>query len=245
MPDGPHALGRTGWLIAAGVLALLLGGAYLVASPDVLDRGQLLSYTSQEVWRVRLFGTVDVWVAKEAIHPLDAVNGVILATGAGMAAMGALLSISVAPRLNRFFVVLSAGLAYLVADELLGLHETFGYNLNFLAGVPGVHSPEHVFFVLYVIPAVGFFIFYWDVILASRWGARMLALGVLLFGAAALVDLLESGFNEQWIEPASSLALVVGVALVAVRHLSWSAAAASLRPDAADTRGDRSPPARA
>jgi hypothetical protein len=231
VPHGPNALGRTGWLIVAGALALLLAGVYLVASPDVLDRGQLLSYTSQEVWRVRLFGTVDVWVAKEAIHPLDAVNGVILATGAGMAAMGGLLSISVAPRLNRFFVLLSAGLAYLVADELLGLHETFGYNLNSLAGIPGVHSPEHVFFMLYVIPAVAFFIFYWDVILASRWGARLLGIGVLLFG--------------QWIKPASSLALVGGVALVAVRHLSWSAAAASLRPDAAETRGDRSPPTRA
>ena len=57
------------------------------------------------------------------------------------------------------------------------------------------------------------------------------------------IDSLDRIIDEQWVEPVSSIALVSGLALVALRHLSWSAAAASLRPDAADTRGDRSPSA--
>jgi hypothetical protein len=91
---------------------------------------------------------------------------------------------------------------------------------------------------------LGFFIFYWDLILASRWGARLVAGGLLLFGLGAALNLANASLHQQWLKPASSVALVCGVSLVALRHLSWSAAAASLRPDAAETRGDRSPPAR-
>jgi hypothetical protein len=245
VPDGSHALSRTGWLIVAGALLLLAVGGYLVVSPEVLDKGHLLAYTDQTVWRVRLFNALDVWVAKESIRALDAVNGLILAAGAGMAAMGALLTGLMAPRTNRFFLIITAGLAYLAADELFGLHKTLGYNLDFLARMPGTDSPDHVVFALYVFPALAFLVFYWDLILASRWGARLMSGGVLLFGAAAGLKLVNTGIDEQWVEPASSVVLVSGLALVALRHLSWSAAAASLRQDAADTRGDRSPPARA
>ncbi len=244
MSGESQGYGLAAWLIGAGAVVLLLAAVYLVAAPDVLERGQLLSYTSQEVWRVRLFNAGDVWVAKEAIRPLDALNGVILGGGAGMAAMGALLTGVVAPRTNRFFLILTAGLAYLAADEVFGLHETLGYNLNFLARAPGTNSPDHVLFALYVFPALAFLVFYWDLILASRWGARLMAAGMLLFGAAAALNVVDTGISEQGIEPAASVVLVSGVALVAVRHLSWSAAAASLRSDAADTRGDRSPSAR-
>ena len=243
MSDDSQGYGPAAWVIGAGALIVLAGGVYLAAGPEVLEKGRLLSYTEQTVWRVRLFNAFDVWVAKESIGPLDAINGLIIAAGAGMATMGALLTRSVAPRTNRFFWLLAAGLAYLAADEQLALHETFGYNLDFLARVPGVHSPEDVFFALYAVPAVAFFIFYWDLILASRWGARLMALGVVLFGAAAALDVVDRFIDEQWVEPISSIALVSGLALVALRHLSWSAAAASLRPDAADTRGDRSPSA--
>ena len=241
MAEGPYPLGRLGWLIAAGAVALVLIGLYVAASPEVLEKGQLLSYTTHTVWRVRLFDAFDVWVAKETVAPPDVVNGLILAAGAGMAAMGVLLTGTFAPRTNRFFVLFALGLAYLAADEQLALHETLGYNLDFLARAPGTNSPEHVLFALYAVPAVAFFIFYWDLLLASHWGARLMAAGVLLFVVAAGLDVVDSSFDEQWIEPVASTALVGGFALVAVRQLSWSAAAASLRPDAADTRGDRSP----
>jgi hypothetical protein len=235
---------RTGSLIIAGALVLVIAVVCVAAGPEVLDKGRLLSYTSQNVWRVRLFDSFDVWVAKDAVRPLDALNGAILAGGAGMAALGALLTRIVAPRTNRFFVILAAGLAYLAADELFALHETFGYNLGFLARLPGIDGPDDVFFALYIIPVLGFFIFYWDLILASRWGARLVAGGLLLFGLGAALNLANASLHQQWLKPASSVALVCGVSLVALRHLSWSAAAASLRPDAAETRGDRSPPAR-
>jgi hypothetical protein len=243
VPDDSQRHGPAAWVIGAAAVVLLAVAGYLVASPDVLEKGRLLSYSDQTVWNVRLFNAFDVWVAKESIRALDAVNGLILAAGAGMAAMGALLTRLVAPRTNRFFLITAAGLGYLAADELFGLHKTLGYNVGFLGRAPGTDSPDHVLFALYVFPALVYLVFYWDLLLASRWGTRLMAGGVVLFGVAAELKLVDTGVDEQWLEPVSSLVLVSGLALVALRHLSWSAAAASLRPDAADTRGDRSPSA--
>ena len=100
---------------------------------------------------------------------------------------------AVAPRTLRVLPRCSAlGLAFLALDEMLALHETIGYNLDFLADLPGVNSPEDVVFALYAVPAVAFFVVYRDLLAVSRWGIRLVALGVALFGVAAVLDVADA-----------------------------------------------------
>lgn len=229
----------------------LVAGLLIVAfaTAEVLARGELLHYTPMTVERWRVLGGVDLWVARESLARLDLLNGLILGAGCVVALLTAarLRRLSSARReepLGRpvvFFLLLGAGLAFLALDELLAVHETIGYNLDFLADIPGANSPEDVVFALYALPALAFFAYYRDQFSVSRWGFRLVALGVALFGVAAVLDVTDALLDEQWVEPPASLLLVAGFALVAVRHLS----AASLPPDAGDTGGDRSSAARA
>jgi hypothetical protein len=227
------------WLPGAAVAAIAALVLVAILTAEVLERGVLLPYTPMTVERVRVLGGLELWVARESLVRLDILNGLILATGSLGAFFAAARIGSLAPRVFSFFLLLGLGLGFLALDEMLAVHETIGYNLDFLADVPGTNSPEDVVFALYAVPAVAFFVAYRDLISVSRWGVRLVALGVALFGAAAVLDVLDAIVDEQWVEPPGSAALVLGFALVAVRHL------ASLRRDAADTGRDRSSTARA
>ena len=140
-----------------------------------------------------------------------------------------------------FFLLLGAGLAFLALDELFALHETIGYNLDFLADLPGVKSPEDVVFAAYALPALGFFLYYRDIFAASHLGFLLVGLGVGLFGLAAALDVADALLDEQWVEPPGSLLLVTGFALVAARQLS----AVGVRGAAGDRARHRSASARA
>ena len=167
------------------------------------------------VRRVRVFGSVELWVARESLARLDALNGVILGHRRGDGPIaGRRIRDRRRPPLRSWLLARRARASWR-STSMLGLHETFGYNLDFLAGVPGVDSPEDVFFALYVIPAAPFFIFYWDLLSASRRGQFARARGHLLFAAAAASSWPRVP-REQWIEPSASLALVAGLSLVAV-----------------------------
>ncbi|MBN1529686.1 MAG: hypothetical protein JW895_11530 [Thermoleophilaceae bacterium] len=233
MREGAHL--RRALPLAAGltVLGILLAA---LATAEVLARGELLHYTPMTVERVRVLGGVELWVARESLARLDALNGLILGLGAAVALVTATRT---QREVRVCFLVLGAGLGFLALDEMLALHETVGYNLEFLASLPGTNSPEDVVFALYVIPALAFFAVFRDVLRASPWGARLVVLGVVLFGVAAALDVTDALLDEQWVEPPASAVLVAGFALVAGRHL------ASLPPDAVDTGRDRSPAARA
>ncbi len=223
-----HAIPLAAVIAIAGLLIAA------VATAEVLARGELLPYSPMTVERVEVLGGIELWVARESLVRLDILNGAILALGGLVAFLTAARIGRRVPRTFRFFVLLGLGLTYLALDEMLALHETIGYNLEFLADVPGTNSPEDVVFALYAVPAVAFFYVYRDLIAVSVWGARLVVLGVALFGAAAVLDVLDAIVDEQWVEPPGSAALAAGFALVAARHL------ASLPPDAGDTGRDRS-----
>ena len=114
-------------------------------------------------------------------------------------------------RLLTFFTLLGLGMAFLALDELLALHETIGYNLDFLADLPGVKSPEDAVFALYAVPAIAFFVIYRDLLAVSRWGIWLVALGVALFGVAAMLDVADAIVDEQWVEPPASAVLSTGL----------------------------------
>jgi hypothetical protein len=219
--------------LGVAVLAVLLAA---LATVEVLARGELLPYTPMTVERVQVLGGVELWIARESLARLDALNGLILALGSAMALLTAIRS---GGRGRTCFLLLGAGLGFLALDEMLALHETVGYNLDFVASVPGTNSPEDVVFALYAIPAVAFFAAFRDVLRTSRWGMRLVLLGVALFGVAAALDVTDALVDAQWVEPPASAVLVAGFALVAARLL------ASLPPDALHTGRDRSPAARA
>jgi hypothetical protein len=227
-----------------GALALVAFAVAAVVTAETLARGSLLPYTSMTVERVRVLGEVELWVAREEATRLDVLNAVILGAGA-VAMLGAAVRArraAAGTRHVRFLALLALGLGFLALDESLALHETLGYNLGFLADLPGVSSPEDVVFALYAVPAVAFFLAYRDLLAASRLGLRLVALGVALFLAAAALDVTDALLDEQWVEPLGSLALVSGLCAVAVRLGTRSS---SLRADAGERGGDRPPAARA
>ena len=216
-------------LLAAG-LALVVAGSMVAAviTADVLARGELLPYTSMTVERVRVFGIFELWVAREPFTRLDLLNGLILAAGSAVMLITAIRlwgDVSPPARVATFFALLAAGLGFLALDELFAVHETVGYNLDFLADLPGVHSPEDVVFASYAIPVIVFFALYRDLFRSSLWGVRLVALGVGLFVVAAALDLADAILDEQWVEPVGSTALVAGLSLIAAEQ-------SSLRPQA-------------
>lgn len=222
------ALPLLGGLVILGLLVAA------VATAEVIASGRLLPYTPMTVERVRVLGGTELWVARESLTDLDLLNALILAAGTVVAGLAAVRM--EARRAVQFFALLCAGLAFLCLDELLALHETIGYNLDFLADLPGANSPEDVLFALYAVPAVAFFLVYRDLIGVSRLGTRLVLAGVGLFGVSALLDVTDALLDEQWIEPPASALLIAGFTLVAARHL------ASLPPDAGTQVGDASPP---
>ena len=179
-------------LPVAAILAILGLLVAAVVTAEVLARGALLPYTPMTVERVEVLGGIELWVARESLVRLDILNGLILGVGSLGAFLTAARIGSRAPRTFRFFVLLGLGLGFLALDEMLAVHETIGYNLDFLADVPGTNSPEDVVFALYAVPAVAFFVAYRDLIAVSRWGARLVVLGVALFGVAAVLDVLDA-----------------------------------------------------
>jgi hypothetical protein len=99
------------------------------------------------------------------------------------------------PHVRRFYMFGAAGLTFLAADEIFGLHETLGHNLQFLPMsrgretgrsdlLPLRDSRRHLRLVLR------------DVLLAHRNAVRFFAVGIFFAAVAAVGDLSGSGVDE-------------------------------------------------
>jgi hypothetical protein len=86
----------------------------------------------------------------------------------------------------RFFLLLSLGMGFLTADELLGLHETVGRYMAFLADLPYFERPHDLIAVLYAVPAVLFLAKFRETILASRGALVLLDTAVAFFMVSAV-----------------------------------------------------------
>lgn len=139
--------------------------------------------------------------------------------------------------LLRFLAIGAAGAVVLALDELLGLHETVGHNLPFLARLPGVEHADDVVFALVPLAAAAFLIAFRGVLLASRGARRLFALGVGLALVAAAIDMANPNGYEEPVELFAVLCLLAGFATLAVEQ-----AAAAIRAERAPERartGDR------
>lgn len=103
----------------------------------------------------------------------------------------------------------------LALDELAGLHETLGYNLPFLADIPGIERPDDAIILAYSAPGVVFLVLFRDVLFRDRRTGALLLLGIGLFGAAAVLDAL-GGIAEELLESLAALALLAGFLVLAV-----------------------------
>jgi hypothetical protein len=118
-------------------------------------------------------------------------------------------------RMRRFYAFVTAGLAYLAADELFAFHETLGHNLRFLADLPGVERPDDVVFLSYGLPLAIFAWCFRDILFANRRATRVFALGTALFAVAAAGDVAGVAIDEP-AEVLAAACLAAGVVIISV-----------------------------
>jgi hypothetical protein len=218
---------RTRNLMIAAALLAAVGALALMALPALTDVTEaphdLRSYESGEIYRVRIADTVTIYIDQESRSALSMglLVGVGLVVMATACAMTCLVLAAVGGRRNvrMFYGFAAAGLAVLGADELLGIHESIGHNLPFLADLPGVERPDDVVFAAYLIPAgAGAFLFR-DVLRESSITVRAFAAGLVLFVLAAALDL-EGSRLDNPVELLVATLIAVGLLALMFEHLS-------------------------
>lgn len=213
-------------LVAAGVVGLgLLVLAYrFLTDYEVLEKGRLFSYTTAKIYKVRFGGGLTLYVAPELPpwHYRDLLNAYVL-TGVAFVSLtfAVLLRTSGRPVGNAsvtLFLVTFVGISYLVADELLGLHESLGHNMRFFLELPGIERPDDALTVLMLIPAGAFLVYFRSTILACRRAVIAFAAAALGFVAAAVADVLALPI-EEILEVLISVCLLVAVFFLGLHYL--------------------------
>jgi hypothetical protein len=212
---GPRALLG---LVAGIACGLLVGLIALRANLHVVRRADLFGLGTLE--EIELFGRFTVYRAPEAATQTDILNGFLLIAIASASFFVALL-LSTAKRIERgflCFLVAALGATYLAADEVLGLHETFGANLRFLGDLPGIRHPDDVLFAAYSVPAAVFAYCFRAVLFSSRPILVVLAAGASLYLLGAALDVTSLPF-EEYVEPLASAALLAGFVSLGYRQI--------------------------
>jgi hypothetical protein len=176
---------------------------------------------------VEVLGQVTIYADEESRTNVDFVSGLILiSAGVASLVVGLVLRAydgASRPQLVRFYLFTFAGAAFLGLDEMLGVHETIGANLGFLADLPGVEKADDLIFASYVVPALAYLVAFRNVFLSSRRALTLfgLALGLFFVSAATDIDVVEVGYGvEDAIEVLSSVCIVAGLSSLAVEHVS-------------------------
>ena len=205
------------------VAALVVLAALAFQSYEVVDRERLLPFPdSGRVYEIRVFDSFTVYVDPEAKRGFDILNVYMLAAISGIGLLAAILLRGIggpnSRRLMWFFLLVWLGAGFLAADEGLGLHETVGGNLAFLADLPGVDRPDDALFASYAIPALIFLVAFRDLLLFSRKALLFLGPGLGLFLLAALFDV--TGVHaDEVAELLASGCLLAGFTVLAVEHV--------------------------
>lgn len=185
------------WL-GIGGLVVLIGCAGLLILPDhveVLEKGQLLSYTNGRIYHIRLFNTFELYVEPSNRLSMDVVTTYILLAMSftSFAAISVMLKLPSQDagytRAVHMLLFLGLGTHYLAIDEYFGLHETMGHNLQWLRHLPGVVRPDDVIIVLYVFPALIFLYKFHDLLQACRGSLNLFLASIVLFAGSAITDL--------------------------------------------------------
>lgn len=206
-------------LFSLGALALALLAwlaLNVLGSVEVVDKGELLPYVrGYTIWKIRILDRFEFFVEPDYRFSRDAFNTYILVGVAFISlTFATLLKRSPTPIEGKriaFFVLMFFGANYLAADEFLGIHETLGHNMQFLARlVPFTHRPDDVIILFYLVPATLFIAVFFRIIVESRRAAAFLVAALVVFGMAALDEFLLTGF-EEFLEVAAGILIISGV----------------------------------
>jgi hypothetical protein len=213
-------------IMVALALVVVAAAALVVTSPssvyDVKDEGRdLLPYESGEVYKVEVLGSFTVYADGESRPSPSLIQGSLLAVLATAAIMTFffLRRLGARREVVQFYLVASAGLAFLALDELFALHETAGHNLRFLADLPGVTRPDDVLVLLYVIPLAYCAYRFRRVIAESPRALKLFAVGIGFFLLAAAADLISSGV-EEGLELVSLVGILAGFVTLFLQHVT-------------------------
>jgi hypothetical protein len=200
--------------LAVFVLALLVIGFNALNDYEVLNKGRLLSYSEGFIYEILVFGKYAVYVEPEIRLTDDVFNAAILLGIAYISlTFGVLIYLQERPvfsRSFRFFATMSAGMFYLAADELLGIHESLGHNLQFLTRIPGVGRPDDFIITLYVAGGLAYLYCFRSVILQVRRSIKYFIAGFAVLVLAAIADLATLRFEEP-LEIVASILFLSGV----------------------------------
>jgi hypothetical protein len=201
-------------IVAGLVLAVLVVAA--AASHEVVRKGELFSYSEGRIYEIRVLDLVNLYVEPEvtSLDPLlDLFNASLLLLVTGMALFGYVLLRTLGThgdeRVRTFLLLSALGAGYLAADELLGIHESIGHNLRFLADIPGNEQPDGAVVVAYLILLAVFLHAFRDLLFSSRRAKRLFALGVALTLLAVAIDV-ANGPAEEAVESLAALAFLTG-----------------------------------
>lgn len=205
-------------------LGLVVFAYQFLTDYEVLEKGQLFSYTTAKIYKVRFGGWMTLYVAPELPpwHYRDLLNAYVLTGVAFVSLTFAVLLWTSGHRAGsaslRLFLVAFVGISCLVADELLGLHESLGHNMQFFLRLPLVHRPDDALMVLMAIPAGVFLVYFRSVLLASRRAVITFAAAALGFLLAAAADVLALPI-EEGLEVLVSVVLLVGMFFLGLHYL--------------------------
>jgi|GEM_PF-1654564 len=229
---------------AAGLVGLLVAARGAV---DVLQEPP--PPPSQEPVTLRLFDNAEIQADPEFRQlSIDLVTAMLIVAIAAVSLFAyALLRRHPAPasppRLPSFFLLSGLGALGLWSDEILGLHETAGYNLPFLEDLPGVNHADDVLFALYPLAGLAFVVAFRSILAGSRTALALFALALVTGCVAAALDVASPSNREEPLEVVTVLLLLIAFATLAVKHVLGALTERRLPDDAEEPpgRGEAAP----
>jgi hypothetical protein len=213
---------RLGVVCAVLVLAAFTGFLTILENYEVLEKGRLLAHSGGLVYKVRFFGSFDLFIEPDHQLDKDVLNAFMLVGVAFISLTFGVLYGWLKGRQRgdffRFSILMFLGMSWLAADELLGIHETLGHNLMFLAELPFVDRPDDVIILLYSVPAFLFLARFRKTILASRPALILMGLALVFYLVGALGDLFKLPV-ERISELLSSACIIASVMLLGLSHM--------------------------
>jgi len=180
-------------MVALAVVLCSSAALAALATAEVVAKGKLVPSGGEGVRRVRVWDSIEFYISSETARPsVDVVTTMaltVLASAIGFACLVLVVG-GIRTRLTLCFALLSAGAAYLAADELLAIHESVGHNLQLMRDLPGVERPDDVVFAAYALPAGALAWCFRDVLTSVRSASLLFAAGAAVALLTALLDLL-------------------------------------------------------
>lgn len=204
------------------LLAPLAGFLAVLENYEVIEKGQLLSHTGGLVYRIRFFDRFELLIEPDHQLDKDILNAFILVGVAFMSlTFGVVLSWlrrNQYSEVVRFNMLMFLGMSWLAADELLGIHETLGHNLMFLAKLPHIDRPDDVIILLYAIPAAYVLVRFRKTIFASRRALALMGVALAFYVLAAFSDVFKLPV-ERLAELACSACIITAVMFLGLSHV--------------------------